>query len=89
MEVVWKRSDVYRRIARQGVTFSTLRQDRAGGPNTWIVQVWKDSELPNDKAKGIVKAFLESEYEATHITFFQTAGAPRNKFWARFITYVL
>lgn len=89
MEFIWKRSDLYRRIARQGVTFATLKTDRIGGPNTWTVMCWKDSELSRDKAKSLVTEFLKEEYEATHITFFQPRNCPPNKFVARFVTYAL
>lgn len=89
MDVLWKRASNYRKMCRMGVTAGTLRQDHVGGDHAWTIEVWKDREVPNDKAKGIVAEYLKDEFEAVGITFFTRQGKGPNHFFARFRSYAL
>lgn len=89
MDITWKRAENYRHMARQGVTCGTLRQDLRFGQNSWTVECWKNSELPREKAKEIVKEYLKAEFEAQSITFYQKTNKEQNKFFARFRSFVL
>jgi hypothetical protein len=89
MDIEWKRAVRYRNMARKGVTCTTLRQDFTGGPNTWTLECWKNSELSNDHAKDAVSDYLKDEFEATHISFFTKRNGGANRFFARFVSYAL
>jgi hypothetical protein len=76
-------------MVRRGVTAGTLRKDHTGGDFAWTIELWKDKEVPNDKAKDAAKDYLREEFEAVSITFFTRQGKGPNHFFARFRSYAL
>jgi len=89
MDITWKRAGNYRAMARKGVTCATLKQDHRFGQYTWEIKCWKDSEMKKDDAKSAVREYLEQEFDAVGITFFQHHKDGPNCFWARFRSYAL
>ncbi len=88
MDYLTKRRSNYMELVGNGISCGKLSQFRAGA-DMWQIEVNFNRGVSKETAKRLIRAYVESEWEATDVSYFVIAGKAGNWFTCRFRSRVL